>query len=186
MYNIMGGKSERPKLLSREEYYVKRRAGEFEGCAFCNWHKQRLIKEFNNWVWIDNLSPYWSFYAKVNGKYKKVPSHTLVIPKTHKKEFKELSPQEAIEFLDVYNEIMEAYRKVGYYYKTDEGFKAVTQYVQFLRIRDDGNPSKTDHFHYHFSPDRENGWDGAVDFKAYDVEEDKNVLELFDAKIAVV
>lgn len=146
------------KLLTRKQYEEDFTPSIPTGaCTFCEWKKyQQVIKEFENWLWIANLAPYWNW-------------HTMVVPKRHFVEFQDQTYKENAELLDV---LQHAKRKL-----LDSGLVRadgveVKKIVSFWRYRADRRDPITgnvrpDHFHLHIVPDKDRLWDSTLDKNAY-------------------
>ena len=145
------------KLLSRPEYDKWIRSLPAGVCTFCEWQDyQVVLKEFEHWIWIASLAPYWNW-------------HTLIMPKRHFVEFEDQTFKEAAEFLDV--SIYAKRKLLDAKLKRSDG-SLVEKIVCFWRFRANRyDPiSKTvrpDHFHFHTTPDKDHLWDSTLDQDAY-------------------
>lgn len=151
------------KLLTRAQYDKWMAKLPKNMCTFCEWKEhQMVLKEFEHWVWIANLAPYWYW-------------HTMIMSKRHFVEFDEMSFKEAGELPEVL-----AYTKKKFIdakLKRSDG-KKVEKFVYFWRLRlNRYDPiSKTirpDHFHVHLAPDKDHLWDSTLDKDAYKVDMNK-------------
>lgn len=145
------------KLMSRPEYdkwMAKLPAGT---CTFCNWKEYQIIlKEFENWVWIANLAPYWYW-------------HTMIMSKRHFVKFTDMSMRENAELPTILDYIEKKF--VDAKLVRSDGVD-VEKFVFFWRFRlNRFDPiSKTvrpDHFHLHIAPDKDHLWDSTLDLKAH-------------------
>lgn len=148
------------KLLSREEYETWLKSMPKDYCAFCDWPKNQIVlREGRNWVWIANIAPYWRY-------------HTMLITKRHIKEMTEMSLSEMGELAEMYNHIINKFRKCQL--KRTDGSE-VKKYVFFWRLRDDlydpvsGN-LRPDHFHIHLAPDKDHLWDPVIEKDAHQID----------------
>jgi len=145
-------------LLTREEYDKKFVPGLPENvCTFCEWEKYQIVlKEFNYWVWIANLAPYWCW-------------HTMVISKRHFVEFDEQTYKENGELLDVLSYVKR--KMLDANIRRADGSK-IKKIVHFWRFRADrfdpiSGSIRPDHFHIHITPDKDHLWDPILDDGAY-------------------
>jgi len=146
------------KLLSREEYDKKFIPNiPKDVCTFCEWDKYQLVlKEFDHWVWIANIAPYWRW-------------HTMVIPKRHFVEFDEQSYKENGELLDVLAHVKR--KMIDAKLQRSDGSE-VKKIVHFWRFRADrydpiSGTVRPDHFHLHITPDKDHLWDPILDADAH-------------------
>lgn len=122
-------------------------------CTFCTWEENQIIlKEFENWVWIACIAPYWRW-------------HTMIISKRHFVEFHEMTFREAGELVEA---ISYATKTMLDAKLTREDGVEIKKVVYFWRFRADRfDPiSKTvrpDHFHLHLTPDKDHLWDPILD-----------------------
>jgi len=151
------GKIKRPKLLSRLEYdrwYKKLPANV---CTFCNLDKYQLIlKEFEHWVWIANLAPYWKY-------------HTMIVSKRHFEKYSDMTFVEAGELVSVidYGEKKMLEAKLT---RDDGGL--IEKVVYFWRFRLNrfdriSGTVRPAHFHLHLTPDKDHLWDKVIDKDAH-------------------
>lgn len=128
-------------------------------CTFCDQKKQIVLKEFEYWIWIANLAPYWKY-------------HTMIVPKRHFEKYSDMTIQEAGELVTVidYGEkkIIDAkiVRKDG---------TQVKKVVYFWRFRMDrldkvSGTIRPSHFHIHLAPDKDHLWDPILDENASEVD----------------
>lgn len=144
------------KLLTRTEYDSFMKALPENKCTFCEWEKyQVILKEFENWVWIANLSPYWKF-------------HTMIVSKRHFEKYSDMTFKEAGELVKVidYGEkkILDAklvrddgtlIEKVVYFWR-----------YRFNRFDPISGTIRPSHFHLHLCADKDHLWDGVLDQNA--------------------
>ena len=145
------------KLLTRKQYdsWIKNMpAGT---CTFCDWKDtQVVLKEFDNWVWIANISPYWWW-------------HTLIMSKRHFVEFDDMTFKEASELPTVLAFTKKKFIDAKLVLANG---KVADRYVYFWRMRVDWRDTETgaikpDHFHLHLAPDIDHSWDPILNKDAY-------------------
>ena len=144
-------------LMSRPEYdqWIKNLPAGV--CTFCEWDKYQIVlKEFEHWLWIANLAPYWWW-------------HTMIIPKRHFVEYEEQTFKEAAEFLDAFTYAKRKLLDAGL--TRSDGVK-VEKIVSFWRFRANrfdpiSQTVRPDHFHVSISPDKDHLWDSTLDDDAY-------------------
>jgi len=138
------------KLLSRTEYDAWMKTLDPEVCLFCDWRNTQIIlKEFEHWVWIANLAPYWKW-------------HTLIIPKRHIIEFDEQTYKESAELISVL-----AHAKKKLLDQTE--IEKIVFFWRFRKNRVDA-VSKTvrpNHFHVHITRDIDHRWDSTIEPDAH-------------------
>lgn len=149
------------KLLTRKQYDRMLKTADKNTCFFCQWAKyQFIIKEFQNWLWVQNIAPYWYF-------------HTMFVSKRHFVKESEMTVEEMAELIQIkeyaFNAIMKA--KLIYPSGKNKG-KPVEKFVYFHRFRVNtfdnvSGISRPDHFHSHFTPDIDHRWDSTLDKNAY-------------------
>lgn len=133
-------------------------------CTFCQWEKyQVVLKEFEHWVWIANIAPYWKW-------------HTMIISKRHFEKYSDMTFLEAGELTTVidYGE-----KKIIDNKLTREDGSLIEKVVYFWRYRFNkfdrvSGTIRPDHFHVHLCCDRDHLWDPIVDENACKV----NILKL--------
>lgn len=152
------------RLLSRIEYDEWLKILPKNTCTFCEYKKYQIIlDEDDNWVWIANIAPYWRW-------------HTMFVPKRHFVEFSEMTPEELGDLMKIYKRAIAKFRFK--HLKRKDG-SPIKKYVLFWRMRDDlldkisGN-IRPNHFHLHFTPDKDHLWDPTLDGDAhlFDIEEE--------------
>ena len=145
------------KLLSRKQYDKWVAELPKDKCTFCEWKKYNVVlKEFDYWIWVANIAPYWYW-------------HTMFVPKRHFVEFNEQSFQEAAELLTVFDYAKKKF--VDAKLKRKDG-KDVEKFVYFWRHRLNrydpiSGTVRPDHFHIHLAPDKDHLWDSTLDDDAY-------------------
>lgn len=145
-------------LLTRKQYDEQFVPSIPKGvCTFCKWKEyQKVIKEFEQWIWISNLAPYWRW-------------HTMIFPKRHFEEFDEQTYKENAELLDVLSHVKR--RMLDANLERGDGTK-VKKIVHFWRYRADrfdpiSGTIRPSHFHMHITPDKDHLWDAVLDKDAY-------------------
>lgn len=145
------------KLLSRKQYDKWLRKLPEGICTFCDFKKYQIIlKEFDYWVWIANLAPYWYW-------------HTMIVPKRHFVEFDEMTFRESGELPEVL-----AHTKAKFLQSKvtrNDGVR-VEKFVYFWRLRINrfdpiSGTTRPNHFHLHLAPDKDHLWDEILDNDAY-------------------
>jgi hypothetical protein len=145
------------KLLTREEYNIWLARLPKDLCAFCEWGEyQVLLKEFEYWIWIACIAPYWQW-------------HTLIVPKRHFIEPEEQTFKEVGERVFVESYVKK--RLLDADLKREDG-TPVEKIVVFYRFRANrydqiSNTIRPDHFHLHVTPDKDHLWDSTLDKNAY-------------------
>lgn len=132
-------------------------------CTFCEWEKyQVVLKEFEHWVWIANLAPYWRY-------------HTLIMPKRHFVKYGDMTFKEAGELTTVidYGEKKMLDAKL-----TNGNGMIYEKIVYFWRYRFNNydHVSKTlrpSHMHLHLTFDQDRLWDPVIDEEASKVDMSK-------------
>jgi len=147
------------KLLTREEYDIWFKDIPENACTFCDWKKYQIVlKEFEHWIWIANIAPYWKW-------------HTMIIPKRHFEKYADMTFMEAGELVSVidYGEkkLLESNLK------RSDGSK-VEKVVYFWRFRFNrfdpvSGTVRPAHFHMHLTPDKDHLWDKILDKDAHTV-----------------
>lgn len=141
------------KLLTRKQYdkYFKKIPDNV--CTFCQWEKHQIIlKEFEHWLWIANLAPYWRW-------------HTMLIPKRHFVEYHEMTFLEAGELTTA---ILYANKRMLDAKLEREDGTLVEKIVHFWRYRANrfdpqSGTVRPNHFHLHITPDKDHLWDPILD-----------------------
>ena len=73
------------RLLSRKEYDEWIKSIPRDACTFCKYGEyQMILHEFDHWIWVANIAPYWYW-------------HTMIVPKRHFVEFDEMTFKESSE-----------------------------------------------------------------------------------------
>lgn len=145
-------------LMTRPEYDEFMKTLSADKCTFCEWEKyQVILKEFENWVWIANLAPYWKY-------------HTMIMPKRHFEKYSDMTFLEAGELVKVidYGEK----RILDAKFERDDG-SLVEKVVYFWRYRFNRFDSisgtvRPSHFHLHLCADKDHRWDSTLDDNAID------------------
>lgn len=140
-------------LMTRVEYDEFMRGISADKCTFCEWQKyQVVLKEFDYWVWIANLAPYWKF-------------HTMIISKRHFEKYSDMSFMEAGELVKVidYGEKKMLDAKLV----RDDG-TLIEKVVYFWRYRFNrfdaiSGTIRPSHFHLHLCGDKDHLWDSTLD-----------------------
>jgi diadenosine tetraphosphate (Ap4A) HIT family hydrolase len=146
------------KLLTREEYdkgFIPNIPPNV--CTFCDWQKYQIVlKEFHYWVWIANLSPYWSW-------------HTMIVPKRHFVEFHEMTFREAGEMVEVVSYATKKMLDAELKREDGSGVKKIVYFWRFRADRFDpiSGTVRPDHFHLHIVPDKDHLWDPILDKKPH-------------------
>lgn len=144
------------KLLSRGREYNTWKSKLPKGvCTFCEWRKYQIpLKEFDNWVWVANIAPYWHW-------------HTMLVSKRHLVEFGEINIEEMGELVKALKYVQNKYNKA---HLKDKNGKSIENFVYFWRFRKqlviDGE-IKCLHFHLHFAPQIEHSWDPTLEKDAH-------------------
>lgn len=141
------------KLMTRKDYDKWVASVPLKVCTFCEWKKyQVVLKEFENWVWIANIAPYWRY-------------HTMILSKRHFLRFSDMSFKEAGELTQVidYGEKKILDAKL----KRKDG-TLIEKVVYFWRFRLNAydpisGTTRNGHFHLHLAPDKDHLWDPIVD-----------------------
>jgi diadenosine tetraphosphate (Ap4A) HIT family hydrolase len=145
----------RKKLLSRNEYDEWIEGIPKGACTFCQWQEYQIpLKEFDNWVWIANIAPYWHW-------------HTMIFPKRHFVRLEEMNLEETGELMKALKYAEDKYRQANL--RTKDG-QLIKNYVYFWRFRTRdrvGNERKCAHFHLHFAPQIEHSWDPTLEKDAH-------------------
>ena len=143
-------------LLNREQYEGWLRNIPQGTCTFCDKDYQVVLHEFDHWLWVANIAPYWYW-------------HTMIIPKRHFVEFDEMSFKESSELPTVL-----AYTKKKFIDAnlTRKEGDPVEKFVYFWRYRMNkidkiSGTVRPDHFHLHIAPDKDHLWDPTLDDDAY-------------------
>lgn len=145
------------KLMSRPDYDKWVKTLSDSHCTFCDWKNyQVVLKEFEHWVWIYNLAPYWYW-------------HTMIISKRHFSRFSDMTFKEVGELPSVidYGEKKMLESKL----KRPDG-SLIEKVVYFWRFRFNrfdpiSGTVRPDHFHIHLTGDKDRLWDPVVDPNAY-------------------
>lgn len=152
------------RLMTRAEYDKYLKEIPSGACTFCDPKTQYILKEFNNWIWIANIAPYWRY-------------HTMIIPRRHFEKFTDMTFIEAGELTSVvdYGE-----KKIidSRLLRKDGSLVEKVVYFWRHRVNNFDPQSKTyrpSHFHIHLSPDQDRLWDPIVDASANQV--DMSVLK---------
>ena len=151
------------KLLTRKQYDNWFKEIPENVCTFCDWEKYQIVlKEFEHWVWIANIAPYWKW-------------HTMIISKRHFERYADMTFLEAAELTEV----------IGYGEKKMLDAKLVRndgslveKIVYFWRYRFNrfdpiSGTIRPAHFHIHLTPDKDHLWDPIIDKDAYKVKIEK-------------
>lgn len=144
------------KLLTRPEYDQFMREIPENKCTFCEWAKyQVVLKEFEHWVWICNIAPYWKY-------------HTMIIPKRHFEKYSDMTPAEAGELVKVldYGE-----KKIIDSNLLRSDGTLIEKVVYFWRFRFNrfdpiSGTVRPAHFHIHLCGDKDHLWDRVLDSDA--------------------
>jgi diadenosine tetraphosphate (Ap4A) HIT family hydrolase len=146
------------RLLTREEYdKIFIPSIPKNVCTFCHWEKYQIIlKEFQHWVWIANLAPYWWW-------------HTMVISKRHFVEFDEQTYKENAELLDVLSHVKRKMLDAKLKRADGSDVKKIIHFWRFRANRFDpiSGTVRPDHFHIHIVPDKDHLWDPILDEDAH-------------------
>lgn len=117
------------KLLTRDEYHKQKWKIVFwkDDCPFCNAESQKwhTIWRWKVWYIIHNLSPY-SWNEK----------HIMAVPYSHKIYFTELSDEEILELIEVWNFVKKFFNWENY----------------FSCIRETMANRSVEHLHIHYIP----------------------------------
>jgi diadenosine tetraphosphate (Ap4A) HIT family hydrolase len=149
-------------ILTREQYDLWIETLPKGWCTFCKYDepigvpkvKQKVLKRFDNWVWIANIAPYWYW-------------QTMISPKRHFIEEQDMSVEEMGEKIKASKYVESRYLKAKLRDKND---KLIENFVYFWRFRRKdrvGGESKVGHFHLHFAPQIEHSWDPTLEADAY-------------------
>ncbi len=123
---------DRERRWTREEYRQILSSLPAGFCPFCKYSEtQYVLREFEQWVWIECRSAYW-------------PYHTLVIPKRHFSASFEMNPDESVEFPQVERYVSQMYQENH----------LETMVLSLRRLRETPN-GRLAHFHQHFAPEFE-------------------------------
>jgi diadenosine tetraphosphate (Ap4A) HIT family hydrolase len=144
------------KLLSRPEYDKFMQDLPDGKCTFCEWETYQIVlKEFDQWLWIANIAPYWKY-------------HTMIMPKRHFEKYSDMTFMEAGELVKVidYGEKKILDAKL----LRDDG-SLIEKVVYFWRHRFNrydpiSGTIRPSHFHLHLSPDKDRLWDSILDQSA--------------------
>jgi diadenosine tetraphosphate (Ap4A) HIT family hydrolase len=151
------------KLMTRKEYDTWYKTIPENACTFCDWQKYQIVlKEFEHWVWIANIAPYWKW-------------HTMIIPKRHFEKYSDMTFMEAGELVSVidYGEK----KLLSSNLLRSDGSK-VEKVVYFWRFRFNRFDEKSGtirpaHFHIHLCPDKDHLWDPIIDEDAHLIDLEK-------------
>ena len=150
-----------PEMMNRKDYDLWLRELHPHVCTFCDPTKQIVIKEFDYWIWIANIAPYWKY-------------HTMIVPKRHFEKFSDMTFLEAGELIKVidYGEKKMIDAKL----KRDDG-TLIEKVVYFWRFRLDrfdplSGTVRPSHFHCHLCFDKDRLWDPIIDENAKDWDPD--------------
>ena len=148
------------KMMSRKDYDKWLKKLPPNVCTFCQWEKYQIVlKEFEHWVWIASLAPYWRY-------------HTMFISKRHFEKFADMTFREAGELPTAidYGEkkmLESGLERVG-------GTK-VEKVVYFWRYRFNrfdpiSGTVRPAHFHIHLTPDKDHLWDPIIEKDAHKID----------------
>jgi len=149
------------KLLTRKQYDAWIKQADPNTCFFCQWAKyQAVIKEFKNWLWVQNLAPYWYY-------------HTMFMPKRHFTRESEMTVEEMAELIQIKEYAFNVVTKSNLKFPSgkDKG-RPVDKFVYFHRLRINSFDSisgtiRPNHLHFHFTPDIDHRWDATLDENAH-------------------
>lgn len=153
-------------LMNREEYDKWFEKLPKDICTFCQWEKYQIIlREFDRWVWIANIAPYWRW-------------HTMIISKRHFVRYSDMTFKEAGELPFVFDYAEKKILDSELKRKDGSLIEKVVYFWRFRANRFDpvSGTVRPDHFHIHLSPDKDHLWDPIVEKSANEV----NVLKLRD------
>jgi len=143
------------KQMTRKQYDKWIKTLDPHICTFCDPSKQIILKEFENWIWVANLAPYW-------------PYHTMIVSRRHFEKYSDMTMQEAGELVKVidYGEKKIIDAKI-----IREDGTQIKKVVYFWRFRLDrldraSGTVRPNHFHLHLTPDKDHLWDSLIDSKA--------------------
>jgi len=145
------------KLLSRPDYEKWLKKLQPNECTFCKWKEYQIVlKEFEHWVWIANIAPYWNW-------------HTMILSKRHFEKYGDMTFKEAGELTSVidYGEKKILESKL----KREDG-TLIEKVVYFWRYRFNrfdpiSGTVRMAHFHLHLCGDRDHLWDRVVNPEAH-------------------
>ena len=129
-------------------------------CTFCAWKKYQIpLKEFEHWVWIVSIAPYWRY-------------HTMIIPKRHFEKYGDMTLSEAGELVEVIN--YGEKKILGSNLRRADGSK-IEKVVYFWRFRFNrfdpiSHTIRPAHFHLHLAPDKDHLWDGVLEKDAHKID----------------
>lgn len=107
-------------------------------CLLCDASQQIVIQEFDKFLWISSISPYWKF-------------NTMVIPKRHVEQFHQFTTEELTDLQEITEYVTEQYIRLDYH-RGDE-HPAHDNVIFFWRFRDPArNVKKTAHLHLYVVP----------------------------------
>ena len=148
--------TKRIRMIPREMYESWFHALHTRQCLLCDPSQQIIIKSWDKWLWIVNISPYFEY-------------HTMVVPKRHILDLGDITIEEFAEFKKVYFEVVNGYAKGKF--KHQDG-KPVMKHLWFVRSRDmnfdhSADISRPEHLHIHVSPDYKGFFDPILHKDAY-------------------
>lgn len=118
-------------------------------CGFCNLDKSFLIKEFKHWLWVYSEFPYWKY-------------NTIVVSKSHKIKFSELSVDEMFELREIFSKVEKIYLEAGIT-KDNAGWGMDILWRQ--RVNTSGFETRS-HIHIHLCPNQEGLFTNILDPEA--------------------
>jgi len=145
------------KKMTREDYDIWLKKLPPNVCTFCEWEKYQIVlKEFEHWVWIENIAPYWDY-------------HTLIISKRHFEKYGDMTFKEAGELISV---IDYGTKKIidGKLKRKDGSLIEKVLYMwrdRFNRFDPISGTIRPAHFHLLLSPDRDHSFDPILDPEAH-------------------
>lgn len=143
------------KLMNRNNYDKWVETLPKDICTFCEWREYQIpLKEFDDWVWIANISPYWHW-------------HTMLFPKRHFVKLEEMNVEEMGEMLRALKYAENKYKNAKLRLSNGDMIRSFVYFWRFRNADTVDGETKLEHFHLHFAPQIEHSWDPTLEKDAY-------------------